>query len=479
MPRINSQNWAATDQIQATRLQHINQDIDDLYAYGSDRLRVRTAVSGQALKIDVGAGAALVGTSFVVYAGGLNISVTDNATNYVMLNGGGVITISTSGYDAANARLATVTAAGGVITNITITKPDAFGGNLAGAHAETLYWGDKSDGNVTLSGNVTVQRDMYYDTLDLAGFQLLMNGYKIFARHITDSVGGGALVAPAGGNASNGTNAIAASGSCSSSNAGTPGNGGSGGLGGQGKTLPHAPNGVGGGGGGQGGWIGGDGTASVGAGANVTNSLGTTQGASSNNGGKGGDGDSMAGGLALGNVGGTATFHGAASITEYQTFGKNLTFGTLTAFTGVGRSAPAPGGGGGGKGASGNSRAGPGGGGGGQGGTGGFWFVAAQYMSGNWNIRSYGGNGGNGGNGSSGVCDNWGGGGGGCGGNTGDGGSGINMFQDKSGWTGIYDLAPGTTVGTGGLGFVGGYQSGSNGQNGNIGKNGIAFQYQL
>lgn len=131
MPRTST-NWSVNDQITAARLQTIDADLDDLYSYGSDRLRVRTAVSGTALKIDISAGAARVGTTPLQYAGATDISMTDNATNYVQIDAAGTIQLSTSAWTATYARLATVTTSGGAITAISIWKSDAVGGVLGG-----------------------------------------------------------------------------------------------------------------------------------------------------------------------------------------------------------------------------------------------------------------------------------------------------------------------------------------------------------
>lgn len=148
MPRINSTNASIGDVWTAARWNDINEDLDDLYAYGDDRLRVRRAISGTALKIDIGAGAAVVGLNYVTYAGATNISVTNTATNYVMIDNTGTIVINTTGFVATNARLATVVCSGGVVTSVNLVKPDAFGGDL-GNNSPPV--------NVqTLSGNLTL-----------------------------------------------------------------------------------------------------------------------------------------------------------------------------------------------------------------------------------------------------------------------------------------------------------------------------------
>jgi len=61
MPRKNSQNRSPEDELQASRMQDINEDIDDIYANWDDRLKVFLAISGIALKIDIGAWNYVVG----------------------------------------------------------------------------------------------------------------------------------------------------------------------------------------------------------------------------------------------------------------------------------------------------------------------------------------------------------------------------------------------------------------------------------
>lgn len=128
MPRVNSQNRSVGDDITASALQDINEDLDDIYANGSDRLRVVEAVSWTALRIDIGAGAYYVWSTQGIYAGGTDIVVTNAATNYVMIDNAGTIQINTTWFTAGLGRLATVTCAGGAITNIVVWTDVVFGG---------------------------------------------------------------------------------------------------------------------------------------------------------------------------------------------------------------------------------------------------------------------------------------------------------------------------------------------------------------
>lgn len=128
MPRTNSQNWSAGDQVSATRLQNINQDLDDVYSNGTDRLKV-WVVSW--LDIQVWSWTYRIGSAEWIYAGG-TATLTDNSTNYIMLTGGGVLNISTSTWDANFVRLAKAVTSGGNVTSLEIWKPDAVGWILGG-----------------------------------------------------------------------------------------------------------------------------------------------------------------------------------------------------------------------------------------------------------------------------------------------------------------------------------------------------------
>ena len=65
-------------------------------------------------------------------------------------------------------------------------------------------YGDATDGNVTLVANTTLTRDMQYDTLDLAGFSIDTDGFRIRCRKLLNS-GGACSITRNGGNASGST----------------------------------------------------------------------------------------------------------------------------------------------------------------------------------------------------------------------------------------------------------------------------------
>jgi len=54
--------------------------------------------------------------------------MTNNATNYVMIDSSGVIQVSTSSWNTNYAKIAIVVASGGVITSVTNRRIDAIGG---------------------------------------------------------------------------------------------------------------------------------------------------------------------------------------------------------------------------------------------------------------------------------------------------------------------------------------------------------------
>lgn len=140
MPRKNSTSWSPGQAVSSTRLNDFNEDLDDLYALGSDRLKVYRISTDPALQVTIGAGNYRVWSTEWVYAGG-TLTVANNVTTYIMLDGSGTIVSNTSWYLWANIRLATVVSSGGVITSITLFKNDAFGGDSGGTPTgAVLMW---------------------------------------------------------------------------------------------------------------------------------------------------------------------------------------------------------------------------------------------------------------------------------------------------------------------------------------------------
>lgn len=107
----------------------IKDSIDDLYNNWNDRLFVK---STGGLNIQVTEGNARIWTSELYYAWG-TATLTDNATNYVMLTGALAIDISTSWRDTKFAKLAVITTSGWEITSIQRRKMDTVWGVMSAA----------------------------------------------------------------------------------------------------------------------------------------------------------------------------------------------------------------------------------------------------------------------------------------------------------------------------------------------------------
>jgi hypothetical protein len=59
----------------------------------------------------------------------------------------------------------------------------------------TNLFGDGSDGDVTLVANISLARDMYYNSLDMAGYDINLAGFRLFVRELLDA----RFLAPGGG----------------------------------------------------------------------------------------------------------------------------------------------------------------------------------------------------------------------------------------------------------------------------------------
>ena len=299
----------------------------------------------------------------------------------------------------------------------------------------TTTFGDGSDGDVTISSNTTITRDMYYNNLTVnSGVTLSCGGYRIFVKNKLTNNGTISANGGNGGNGGNGPNDNE-TGLC-----GTPGHAASTGSiyggtdGGYGGGLYNfAPQTL--------------------VGANGTN---TDKGMifSGAAGGAGGTPNSSAGGSA-----GIST--GTIYNTPYAFIGAYLLYDLYPSVTQI-KSSPGSGGGGAGGGDLGSGRG--GGAGGGSGASGGICWISAKTIVNNGSIEAKGGNGGNGGSGYTGSGYAHGGGGGGGGG---DGGVVLLIYSSFTN-NGTISVAGGAG-GTGGSGNNGG-TSGQNGGNGNSGK---------
>lgn len=287
------------------------------------------------------------------------------------------------------------------------------------------FYGDGSDGNVTISGGTTLQRDMYYNNLTVTGASntIAVNGYRIFVSGTLDITG-----AVTSSIIRTGLNGGAASGAT-----GGTGAGGSGGNSG--------------GGAGAGG-IGATGTTGTGAAGTATAASTTTLGGTGGTSGAGGG---------LASVGTAGVASGAASANRMAFIDCNLLRGA-SLYTGGGSAS-------GGSAGTGNGASAGGGGGGGASG-GGIVAIFANIIKrdGTTAANAIGATGATGGAGGNAVAGGGGGGGGGSGGgciyivyNSLQGSTGTNILRASGGAGGLGGTATtGYFGGTGGSGGSGG-----------------------
>ena len=279
------------------------------------------------------------------------------------------------------------------------------------------FYGSGSDGNVTISGNTTLTRNMYYNTLTInAGITLSTADFMIFAKTSITNNGtiSGRINGANGGNATGVTQGTGATYSASTS-----------------PVIGFGQSGANGAGGGSG--VGSQGSAITGQ--NIFGGSGAA-------GGAGGSGGAGAGGIA--SIVQTANFYPLQTI--------------VTLFTGSINLGQA---GAGGSSGAGNGVGNNGGAGGGGGTSGGAVYLASPTITNNNIVTVQGFNGGNGGN-ATGAGNCGGGGGGGAG-----GGGFIYMLYNT--------ITLGTCTISGGTGGTGGAKLGtgligSNGSNGSVGK---------
>jgi hypothetical protein len=340
---------------------------------------------------------------------------------------------------------------------------DAISYNLGisqfGTYGWSLYFGDGSDGDVTIgAGTTTLSRDMFYRNLTIsAGGILNPAGYKVFVSgtcliNATGKIDRTGAAGGAGGNSSGGSpGAGGAAGAATG--AGTLGADAAAGAGGQGAINSLSPGSNGGGG------------------TTVNPSYAT--GITAANGGLGGSGTTASGSIG---TGGTVT-QGAlynvvrtiGSVLSWLMFPAATVSSTpptqLFPTTGQYGGSPSAGGGAGG----GGTTMACGGGGGGGGGTGGKIFLATRILNNLGSIVSKGGAAGNGGLGYTAGGSSGGGGGGG-------GGTGgvIILIYNTLTAIGTVDLSGGA-FGTGGTG----YDGGTNGSSGIVGATGYQVSIQV
>lgn len=131
MPRKNSTAWAPGNPVLATRLEAINTDIDDLYATGSDHLKVYRLAADPALQVTIGSGTYRVWGTEGQYAWWI-LTVGASVTTYIMITSAGAIATSTSAWNANHVRLAVVVSGASTITSITDWRNKVVGGDFGG-----------------------------------------------------------------------------------------------------------------------------------------------------------------------------------------------------------------------------------------------------------------------------------------------------------------------------------------------------------
>lgn len=341
-----------------------------------------------------------------VKAGGTGLHASP--TNGQLLIGNSTTSEFTLAALTAGAGVSITNGAGSIIVSQTPGSPALPAG---------LY-GDGSDGDVTISGNTTLTRDMYYNNLTVnAGFTLNPGGFAIYVK--------GTLTVQATGFISrNGANGVSA----------TVATGGAAGAAVTGTTI-------GSGGAGTAGATGVTGVGAQGAAPTAITGYGGAGGAS----GTGGSGGSGAGGASR--AGGTLTSR------IWRNLGSQWKLEAGGTFGGTGT-----GGAGGGSGAGDGTNTGRGGGGGGS--AGGGVLIICDIINNSGSITA---NGGAGGNGAAGAAGNTGGGAGGGGG----GGGRVAIFANII-------TAAGTTTANGGAGGNGaaGFGTGTSGTGGASGSSG-------
>lgn len=426
-----SNQWATGDELTTLRLNNTGNGL------------AAQAQSTPNMTVLVGAGVLFIEGVFVKYAGGSSGTFTAPVTNpridLLTIDKNGTLAI-TGGTEAASPTAPTYPADKYVICEIYLRTTATSIKNADDAtHAYILrdarlnhavarqirFFGNGADGNVTISGNTSLSRDMFYNDLTInTGITLNPNGFRIFVAGTLTRVGTGKI-------ASNG-NAGGTGGNATGS-----GSGGAGAAGAAAYTSGSLPIPLAGKAGGAGGAAGPTNGSNGEAGANQAKALGDADAVA---GGNGGDTDNTVNGSggAAGTKTGTIFSPPNSPLSAYALF--DLTGATITQY-GV-----APSGGGGGGGGSGAVNESGGGGGGGSGSSGGVVWVFARIIA-EILIEAKGGVGGGGGNhGANG--DAGGVGGGGAGGN-----GGVIIL--------CYEVATGTvttdvTGGTGGaIGTIG------------------------
>lgn len=383
------------------------------------------------------------------FAAALTFSVDDSLNN---IAGSNIIPDTDNAYDLGSSSYKFKT--------IYANSVDGF------TSADSIYFGDGIDGNVSISTATTLSRDMFYDTLTIGtGYTVYPNGYAIYANilDLYGTINFDGLPGTDGGAGTTVTSSVF-------------GAGGSGGLGGTAVAIGTIYSNTGGIAGG----VGGGGSAGNGyQGIAVTNGFyESINGVAGGNGGGGGY-------IGTQYEGGTGGIAGVATQTGFRVYSLNTSRNFLNRNGILGYSAGSGSGAGGGGGQHNTTPAAlaGGGGGGGSGATGGTIYIAAKTL----NLRASGvltakggagGAGGNGGSATGGEGDRNEAGGGGGGGAGGNGGLIVLVYKNKTTETGFNYFVDGGAYGMGGTKGNGG-SGAEHGSPGSAGRLGSKIEIQL
>lgn len=127
MPRNESTNWSVWDQMTATRLQEFNDEIDQILTHWSDKWRVvNSAAQTSVLDVDIAAFSWIVWTTKWMFVWIVDLTMTDDAINYIEINASWTLSVNTTAFDPAKSRVWKVTTVGWIITEIEDWRPDVI-----------------------------------------------------------------------------------------------------------------------------------------------------------------------------------------------------------------------------------------------------------------------------------------------------------------------------------------------------------------
>lgn len=371
-----------------------------------------------------------------------------------------------------------------------VTAASFIGDGSGITNIKPEYFGYGGDGDVTISADTTLTKDMYYNNLTINSTKVLNpNGYRIFVKETLTNNG---IIRSNGGNGGNGNGGGNAYDQYSVQQYSIGGTGGSAGSAANTQgSMKASKAGVGGGTGGNGSVNASQVASAPSAG---TNGLQETASASSVTPGAGGTGGNGGAGVSSGNTPSNGAGGGSVTAATAVVYGLKNIFDSIlflepsdyvrSSMSRIGGSSSGSAGGGGGGGGAyynySNSNGSAGGGGGGSAGAGGNMYICAKIFINNGTIEANGGTGGNGGASGSAAGNNGYTGGTGGGGGGGAGGTGGMIYLISSKYTTL-----GTVTVTGGTGGTGGIANtnkpaacgqGTNGANGATGTTGTIIQ---